>query len=113
VRIIFALAVAATLLSVARAAELTPAQVQGQQLFRARCGYCHLFGGTGTIMLARRLGDKDSLLENRADLDAGYIRTVVRGGLRSMPALTRVEVTDAELAAIAAYLTRAREAPAQ
>ncbi len=78
----------------------------GERLFYARCGYCHDKGGTGTIMLARRLGDDRSLLANRTDLQPAYVKGVVRRGLNSMPALTRVEVTGAELDQIAAFLTR-------
>lgn len=80
------------------------AQAPGEQFFLKKCGLCHLEGGTGTLMLARRLGQDRSLLRRRADLDASYVKLIVRSGLRSMPALTRVEVTDAALADIAAYL---------
>ena len=78
----------------------------GERLFYGRCGYCHVEGGTGTLMLARRLGADRSLLARRTDLQAAYVKGVVRGGLNSMPKLTRVEVTDGELDQIAAYLTR-------
>ncbi len=57
-------------------------------------------------MLSRRRGKDKSLLAERGDLTVPYVRTVVRRGLNSMPAITRVEVTDPELDAIAAYLTR-------
>jgi mono/diheme cytochrome c family protein len=56
-------------------------------------------------MLGRRLGPDRALLAQRTDLHADYVRTVVRAGLNSMPALTRVEVTDVELDAIASYLS--------
>lgn len=79
---------------------------QGNKLFHAKCGYCHLQGGTGTIMLGFRLGKDKALLENRTDLRADYIRHVARAGIGSMPRLTRIEVPDSELDLIAAYLTR-------
>lgn len=88
-------------------APLTAVQTEGMRAFHAHCDYCHLEGGTGSIMLGRRLGPGKALLEARKDLDAAYVRASVRSGTRSMPALTRVEVTDAELAAIAEYLARA------
>ncbi len=78
----------------------------GERLFYARCGYCHAQGGTGTMMLARRLGQDRSLLASRSDLQTAYIKGIVRRGLNSMPPLTRVEVTNPELDQIAAFLTR-------
>lgn len=62
-------------------------------------------------MLARRLGKDRSLLAGRTDLTAPYIRQVVRWGLVNMPRLTRVELPEAELDAVVAYLTRERGAP--
>jgi mono/diheme cytochrome c family protein len=79
-----------------------------QELFAARCLKCHGDGGTGTFMLARRIGKDKALLAERTDLQAEYVRFVVRNGIVSMPAITRVEVTDDELAAIVRYLTRPR-----
>ena len=77
-----------------------------EAVFLARCQYCHVQLGPGTITLARRLGEEDALLANRTDLTEDYVKTVVRHGLNTMPALTRVEVSDAELELIAEYLTR-------
>jgi mono/diheme cytochrome c family protein len=81
----------------------------GERLYRMRCGACHLAFGMGTNMLTAQrvaLGEPpgNGLLENRDDLRADYIRTVVRTGKVAMPRLSRVEVTDAELDAIAAWL---------
>lgn len=81
----------------------------GQALYLEHCGICHLKGGTGTFMLGRRLGKERALLADRTDLQAPYVVAVVRNGLNSMPAFTRVEVTDRELSAIAAYLAHGRE----
>ena len=50
-------------------------------------------------MLSRRLGRERALLVGRTDLTEGYVTQVVRHGLMSMPRLTRVELTDAYLAA--------------
>ncbi len=77
--------------------------------YRAECGYCHLTRGTGTFMLGRRLGEDNALLEQRSDLEADYVRFVVRNGIVSMPPLTRVEVTDAELDRIVEYLTESSQ----
>lgn len=76
----------------------------GQQLYVQECGVCHFEGGTGTFMVGRRLGEAKALLEGRTDLRPAYVEFVVRNGLNSMPPLSRVEVTDEELAQIARYL---------
>jgi len=86
----------------------TPPPVDGEAVFARECGMCHARGGTGTMMLGRRLGAENALLADRRDLDADYVAAAVRGGINSMPAITRVEVTDEDLAAIAGYLTRDR-----
>ncbi len=84
---------------------LAPGQ-DGGALFNARCAVCHAAGGMGANVLAGRLGPEKSLLANRTDLNADYVQYVARHGLGAMPRLSRVEVTDPELKAIAAYLTR-------
>jgi mono/diheme cytochrome c family protein len=83
------------------AAERSPA---GRVLYRSRCGMCHQEGGFGANALAKRLSKELSVLEQRTDLDPMLIRTVVRRGAGSMPAFTKVELTDEELASIASYL---------
>jgi len=80
--------------------------VDGKKLFHARCGYCHLAGGTGTIMLGRRLGKDRSLLEERTDLNVEYIKKITRVGINGMPPHNRIELPDSELDLIATYLTR-------
>ncbi|HTV80339.1 MAG TPA: cytochrome c [Steroidobacteraceae bacterium] len=99
---------AALLVTLAGASRVLPAAdiAAGGPDFAHKCGVCHDTGGTGTQMLARRLGAQRALLAERADLPAQYVRTIVRSGLGSMPALTRVEVTDAQLDDIVAYLQR-------
>jgi mono/diheme cytochrome c family protein len=80
------------------------APLTGAALFQAKCALCHLPGQTGTRMLERRLGKERSLLTDRSDLQAAYVKATVRGGLNSMPAITRVEVSDAQLDLIAEYV---------
>lgn len=84
----------------------------GQALFSNICGTCHLAGGMGTNMLTKlrvMAGQppETGLLANRKDLTQTYVKFVVRHGIRAMPRLTKVEVTDAELDAIAQYLGKA------
>ena len=97
---------AAGLSGEALGADTTPAD--GRQLFERRCGVCHMQGQTGTNILERRLGPQRALLAERTDLTPEYIRAVVRQGLVNMPRLTRVELPDSELEAIAAWLRRPR-----
>jgi len=93
--------------AVARARDDSTQKIEeGKKLFHARCGYCHMAGGTGTIMLGRRLGKDRSLLEERTDLTAEYIKKITRVGINSMPPHNRIELPDSELDLIAAYLTR-------
>ncbi|MEY2855193.1 MAG: hypothetical protein RL030_2325 [Pseudomonadota bacterium] len=81
---------------------------QGKAAFTHRCAMCHREGQTGTFILARRLGKEKSLLEQRTDLQPAYIRVVVRQGLVNMPRLSRVEMPDADLDAVIAYLAAQR-----
>jgi mono/diheme cytochrome c family protein len=83
---------------------------QGKALFDARCGICHAKGGIGTSMLGKRLGEEHSLLATRTDIPVALVEHVVRNGINSMPVFTRVELTDAELQLISAYLTRPAQA---
>lgn len=84
----------------------------GQSLFEAQCGYCHLAGGMGTNLLTKQqmmAGNppQKGLLTNREDLSGDYIKTVVRMGKGAMPQQTKVDITDAELDAVAKYLGKA------
>jgi mono/diheme cytochrome c family protein len=84
----------------------------GAALYSNRCGACHLTGGMGTNMLTKQRvsageSPESALLANRKDLTQTYVKFVVRRGKLAMPGLTRVEVTDAELDAIAKYLGKA------
>jgi mono/diheme cytochrome c family protein len=85
----------------------------GADLFSSRCGACHLAGGMGSNLLTKQMiaakrPPSDGLLANRTDLTPDYVQSVVRNGKMAMPRLTRVDVTDAELTAIAAYLGKAK-----
>lgn len=91
--------------------EPADAPARGAALFDARCGICHGERGIGTFMLGRRLGAERALLAQRTDLTTALVETAVRRGINSMPVFTRVELTDAELAQIAAYLTRPPRPP--
>lgn len=78
----------------------------GHDLFEEKCAMCHGPGGMGTALLARRMDPKVAELEKRTDLTPDYIRAAVRTGIGNMPWISRGEVSDAQLAAISAYLAK-------
>ncbi|HEX7080400.1 MAG TPA: cytochrome c [Gammaproteobacteria bacterium] len=98
-----------------------PLERRGREVFDQRCAACHgeipeeTFGPRflpsmpGTQALRDRYGDAlPAALERRTDLTPEYIEAVVRDGLRSMPFFRPTEVSDEDLEALAAYLTRDR-----
>jgi (+)-pinoresinol hydroxylase len=89
-------------------AALSPQQQQGKRAYNHICVYCHSPGVWGTNRLSKRMDKEKAVLENRTDLSAALVQTVVRTGIGSMPPLRKSELSDADLAAVAAYLTRAR-----
>jgi mono/diheme cytochrome c family protein len=81
----------------------------GEQLFHRYCWECHGDGPDrpGTLALAAKYkGDPPARLDQRRDLTAEFVIAIVRHGISVMPAARKTEIGDAELAAIAAYLTR-------
>ena len=91
---------------------------QGKAVFDQWCMGCHgpmpgmgRFPPAGSYRLQQRYKDtKPAVLEQRNDLAPELIRAVVRHGLPIMPPLRKTEVTDAELEAVVAYLTRSKGA---
>jgi mono/diheme cytochrome c family protein len=85
----------------------------GRDLYQYSCAICHGrgSGNPGTVALqAKYAGKSPALLEDRTDLTAGSVRFVVRRGVSIMPFFRKTEVSDADLDAILAYLTRPRAA---
>ena len=74
------------------------------------CSSCHGAGPEerpGTVALrAKYAGQLPALLSERSDLAADYVKNLVRNGVSIMPRARKTEISDAELNAIAAYLTR-------
>ena len=71
--------------------------------------------GTHALYLKYK-GQKPELLEQRIDLPAEFIKAIVRNGVASMPPFRKTEVTDEDIAALAAYLAassraRSRQSP--
>jgi len=97
------------LLAAAQALAAPPeSQIErGHRVYQKWCFPCHGPGSDkpGTIALAAR-GQKPAALEQRTDLTAPVIKTPVRHGVFYMPIFRKTEVSDADLDAIVAYLTR-------
>jgi mono/diheme cytochrome c family protein len=85
---------------------------EGAALFSQRCGACHFAFGMGTNLISARqaaAGQKPvGLLAERDDLVADYVKAVARQGKGAMPRQTRVDITDAELDKVAAYLGKGK-----
>lgn len=77
-----------------------------QHLFVEKCGMCHRQMGMGTVILARRMDPKVAMLETRQDLSSDMVIASARMGIGNMPRISRGEVSDAQLAQIAAYLAK-------
>jgi mono/diheme cytochrome c family protein len=92
------------------------AQADGGKVYTKWCRDCHSMPtGSGTMALQRRYGGNPSaFLEQRGDLNADYVRQVVRHGISFMPSFRKTEISDAEVANLAAYLAKphARKAAA-
>jgi (+)-pinoresinol hydroxylase len=92
--------------SAAHAAEPTPA-VSGEAVYNRWCTHCHSpgRGNPGTESLQVKYGGKiPAVLLERSDLSPQAVATFVRSGVLSMPPFRKTEVTDAELAAVAAFV---------
>lgn len=86
----------------------SPAQAaSGAEVYQNNCSFCHDKGIShpGTQILAVTRGREFSILKERTDLTPDYIKEIVRHGLRGMPAYRPTEISDAELDALAKYLT--------
>ena len=84
-------------------------QPRGYVEYQKFCSMCHGEGDgkPGTMALqAKYKGAVPALLEKRTDLTPGLIKLYVRNGITVMPTFRKTEISDADLGAIAAYLTR-------
>ena len=83
----------------------------GEHIYQRYCFSCHGEGPDkpGTMALqAKYKGAKPARLDQRTDLTAAFVIYTVRHGVSVMPSIRPTEITDAELKAIAAYLSRKR-----
>ncbi len=88
-----------------------PGAPRGWVQFQRDCSVCHGSGpaepGTRALQ-AKYRGKLPALLEKRTDLTQVYVKYIVRHGVSVMPPFRKTEVSDQDLDAIAAYLTRKR-----
>lgn len=84
-----------------------PSAEQGRAVYQKWCTPCHGtgLGKPGTTAAAAH-GVKTPVLEQRQDLNAKMIESAVRKGVDIMPRFRKTEISDADLAAIVAYLVR-------
>lgn len=98
----------------AEGAERSEQALHGQQVYNHWCLPCHGrepgrygLGQTGTLALQVRYeGKVPAVLEDRTDLTPPMVAVFVRKGINTMPFFRRTEISDADLAAIGAYLSR-------
>jgi (+)-pinoresinol hydroxylase len=84
-------------------------QPKGYVEYQDYCSMCHGEGPgrPGTMALqAKYKGTEPALLADRTDLTPALIKAYVRNGVSIMPIFRKTEISDADLDAIAAYLTR-------
>jgi len=93
----------------------TPATVSGQGQprgyveYQKFCSACHGegVGRPGTLALqAKYKGAVPALLDKRTDLTPEFVKMTVRNGVTVMPFFRKTEISDVDLNAITAYLTR-------
>ena len=92
----------------ARTIPAAPATTGPAALYQAKCAVCHAAGDNPGYLGLKQLGQPQPDLTKRKDLDADYVRAVVRNGVGQMPALTAGYVGERELDSIALYLAGAK-----
>lgn len=93
----------------------------GKRVYDTWCVNCHGPGPgrygrglTGTEALEAKYDGKiPAVLDERTDLTPALVDYVVRNGVSMMPFFRKTEITDAELAALSAYLSRLNTQPQQ
>lgn len=89
----------AALLPLAARADAPPSATprSAEKVYASTCGYCH-GRNVGPVILGR-------------GLPAPAIEAMVRNGLNAMPAFRPTEISDAELAAVAAWISNSPANP--
>ncbi|MEY2852968.1 MAG: hypothetical protein RL030_100, partial [Pseudomonadota bacterium] len=99
----------------APAAATSPvAKVSGEAVYQRWCIHCHSpgRGNPGTESLQVKYGGKvPAVLLKRSDLAPQAVALFVRQGVLSMAPFRKTEITDAELAALSAYVAKGYRTP--
>ena len=78
----------------------------GGRVYQQWCARCHNERGFATVLLERLYnGAEPAVLDQRRDLNSGFVGYVVRNGISFMPFFRKTEITNADLAELSAYLT--------
>ena len=90
---------------------IAPGYAPGRAVYEKWCAACHdpgiIHPGTHALMTKYPGGSRASgLITAWTDLPATYVRFMVRHGMSVMPPFRKTEISDSELAALAAYLSR-------
>ncbi len=85
---------------------------RGAAVFNNWCSACHSRGpqnapGTASLQMKYQ-GSVPAALEDRRDLTPEVVKVFVRNGVAMMAPFRKTEVSDADLDALAAYLTQRR-----
>ncbi len=91
--------------------ELAPRYLPGRVVYEKWCAPCHdpgiIHPGTHALMTKYPNSSRASgVITAWTDLQASYVRFMVRHGMSVMPPFRKTEISDTELAALAAYLAR-------
>ena len=87
-----------------------PATERGAAVFNNWCSACHSRGpqnapGTASLQIKYQ-GSVPAALEDRRDLTPEVVKVFVRNGVAMMAPFRKTEVSDADLDALATYLTQ-------
>jgi mono/diheme cytochrome c family protein len=96
------------------AAPAPTSPISGEAVYAHWCSHCHSpgRGNPGTESLQVKYSGKvPAVLLERTDLTPQAVALFVRQGVLSMAQFRKTEITDAELAALAAYVARGYKAP--
>lgn len=100
---------AATAQQSARSGPAAPELAEGKAVYAHWCAPCHAdsmgLAGTNSLTIKYEGTDIPGVLEDRTDLSAPVISYFVRNGVAWMPPFRPTEISEAELAALSAYLT--------
>jgi mono/diheme cytochrome c family protein len=114
--VLVALACAGIAVQAQDASARAPEIERGKAVYDKWCVRCHGPGlglpGFGALPGTQQLGikyrgsDVPPVLDERTDLVPEFIEVIVRQGISFMPQFRKTEVSDADLEALSAYLTR-------